>query len=73
MSGLTRQLETESQTPVSLEVVPTEQALLDALATFAAVSPGDKVVPGDGVASDVPPEDRFLKAKKAFDENWPDS
>jgi hypothetical protein len=32
-------------------------------------------VPGRGVAYDAPPEDRFLKAKKAFDENenWPDS
>jgi hypothetical protein len=31
----------------------------------------DKIVPGGGVAYDVPPEDRFLKAKKAFDEHVP--
>ena len=32
---LTQQLESESQIPVSLEVVPTEQALLEALTAFA--------------------------------------
>jgi hypothetical protein len=31
----------------------------------------DKIVPGGGVAYDVPPEDQFLKAKKAFDEHVP--
>ncbi|MEF8780596.1 MAG: hypothetical protein V5A46_07940 [Haloferacaceae archaeon] len=30
---------------------------------------GEKLVPGGGVAYDAPPEDQYLKAKKAFDGN----
>lgn len=67
-------------------ITVTAVVLLFALSAFAGTaaaehdsndieSDGEKLVPGGGVAYDAPSEDRFLKAKKAFDghENFPDT